>query len=206
MRWGFSEASRIAYPQRANHFKRGCLMKQQTWFTRTLAGKLRATAVTTAIATAAMISAPPVTATGSVSAPSGVGAAGYPACTDWQHKEFSTPGFDTDVSVYLCVAELEGKHLAWGVAKWLDGSGRKKFDNFDVKVRLERYDADYDTHRCDFTSEINNTYEDSKLCGDAESTSTRNSGWTADGVVYYDIDSDGRGGFTWNLQGTSKIN
>lgn len=129
-------------------------------------------------------------------------------CTGWQDRSFSTSGFDTDVEIKLCVDDYYDAHHAISYIKWEDGGGVRKFDNFDVHVRLERYDADYDKASCDWTYEINNnTSSGSRGCGFmGYSSSSANGGWTADGHVRFDLDADGKGGDTWSLHGSPMIN
>lgn len=137
-------------------------------------------------------------------------AAAREACTGWQHKEFPTSGFNTDVSIKLCVEkDTHGHHLAYADVKWRDGGGggiNLKFDNFDVRYRLERYDADYADKACDLTSEIYWNSSGSDSCLPAYSTSQRDGGWTADGYVAYNLDDDGKGGKKWSLHGSPQIN
>ena len=86
------------------------------------------------------------------------------------------------------------------------GGGAKKFDNFDLHVRLERYDADKDAVSCDYTSEINASSSGVGYCPGATSTSSGYGSWSADGYVAFDYDADGEGGDTWSLKGSPLIN
>lgn len=137
-------------------------------------------------------------------------AAAAEACTGWQHKEFPTSGFNTDVSVKLCVTKYSGgtpEHGAYAYVKWSDGGGARKFDNFDVRIRLERHDADQAAGACDYTSEINgNSAGGPRYCFGAAHVSSLDGGWTADGYVAYNLDADGEGGKTWSLHGSPQIN
>lgn len=66
-------------------------------------------------------------------------------------------GFNTDVDIKLCVTKYSGntpEHGAYAYIKWRDGGATRKFDNFDVRIRLERHDADYARGACDYTSDI----------------------------------------------------
>lgn len=132
------------------------------------------------------------------------------SCTGWQHKEFSTSGFDTDVDIKLCVKKIyyDGAelHEASGKIKWTDGGGLQKFDNFDLHVRLERKNVNYNKDFCDFTNSIDFDSSGSDSCFAGNSGSSRNGGWTADGYVAYDYDADGKGGYAWKLHGSSAIN
>lgn len=131
-------------------------------------------------------------------------------CTDWQDKEFSTSGLDTDVSIKLCVTKYGGnipEHGAYAYTKWGDGGGARKFDNFDVHVRLERNNTVYANGTCDYTGEVNaDSSGGPKRCFGGADTSPRAGGWTADGYVAYNLDADGEGGTTWSLRGSPQIN
>jgi hypothetical protein len=127
-------------------------------------------------------------------------------CTTWQDREFSTPGYNTDVEVMLCVFKGGSSHNAYGRIRWEDGGGAKKFDNFDLHVRLERYDADKDAVSCDYTSEINASSSGVGYCPGATSMSSGYGSWSADGYVAFDYDADGQGGDTWSLKGSPLIN
>ncbi len=131
-------------------------------------------------------------------------------CTGWQHKEFPTSGYNTDVYLKLCVTKYGGnipEHGAYAYTRWRDGGGTRKFDNFDVRVRLERHNTDYARGTCDYTSEINaDSSGGPKRCFGGADTSPRDGGWTADGYVAYNLDDDGEGGKTWSLHGSPQIN
>lgn len=135
-------------------------------------------------------------------------AAGW-TCSAWQHKEFATSGFNTDVDIRFCIKRYTHLHTGHAEVKWRDGGGVKKFDNFDVKVRLERYDKDYDHATCSLESSINLHESKSGECvsvyHDVESNSKKKGGWSVDGYVAYDYDADGEGGKTWSLKGTPLI-
>ncbi|MEV4004831.1 hypothetical protein [Actinomadura sp. NPDC049753] len=127
-------------------------------------------------------------------------------CTSNQDTTIGTPGTNVSVHIKLCIVDSGGYHQAVAYGTFSGGGGTTdKFDNFDLKVRVERYDSVYDTHTCDFTSLINNNSSSAISCGWAVSGSSYNYGWSADGAVNYDINLDGLGGKTWNLTGTPTI-
>jgi len=131
-------------------------------------------------------------------------AAGW-TCGSWQHKEFATSGFNTDVDIRFCVKRYTTAHAGFAEIKWRDGAGVKKFDNFDVRIRLERYDSDYDSTACSYESAINLYESNERECSGLYSSSSRSGGWSVDGYVAYDYDADGEGGKTWSLRGTALI-
>lgn len=131
-------------------------------------------------------------------------------CSGWQHKEFSTSGYDTDVYIKLCVQKYSGdiqEHGATAYTRWRDGGGTRKFDNFDVRIRLERHNGNQGSGGCDYTGEINgNSSGGPSYCFGVAKVSSADGGWTADGYVAYDYDADGEGGKTWSLHGSPAIN
>jgi len=128
-------------------------------------------------------------------------------CTDWQHKEFATPGYNTDVEIRLCVEAYSSAHSGYAETRWWDGGTYyKKFDNFDVRIRVERYDADYDSVGCSYESSINLYDSDYRVCDGLWVGSGSSGGWSVDGYVAYNLDGDGKGGMTWSLHGTPLVN
>lgn len=133
--------------------------------------------------------------------------AGTTTCTDWQKKEFATSGFDTDVEVRLCVADLTTSHAGYADIKWTDGGDYvKKFDRFDLNLRLERHDATQDTISCKYASTINYHESYSDKCDGLYVNNGVDGGWSVDGSVRYDYDADGEGAKTWSLHGTPVVN
>ncbi|MGH8867445.1 MAG: hypothetical protein ACRDYU_05555 [Actinomycetes bacterium] len=96
-------------------------------------------------------------------------------------------------------------HNAYARIQWEDGGGARKFDNFDVHVRVERYDVTKDAVSCDYTSEINASSTGMGYCPGATTTASGTGYWSGDGYVAYDYDADGEGGKTWSLGGTPLI-
>lgn len=128
-------------------------------------------------------------------------------CGAWQDRSFSTSGYNTDVEIRLCITKYTTAHQGFAQIRWTDGGDWvKKFDNFDVRIRLERWDADYDKVSCSFESDINLYETGEDECWDVYSSSSRSGGWSVDGYVAYDLDADGEGGSTWSLRGSPLIN
>lgn len=156
----------------------------------------------------ATVAAALVVAGGMATAAKPAEAAGW-TCSSWQHKEFPTSGYNTDVDIRFCVKRYTVAHSGYAEVKWRDGGDwTKKFDNFDVKLRLERYDKDYDHATCSLESQINLYESKTGACAIGhyvESDSAKTGGWSVDGYVAYDLDADGKGGKTWSLKGTPLI-
>ncbi|MFE5679759.1 hypothetical protein ACFQ7B_37195 [Streptomyces erythrochromogenes] len=134
-------------------------------------------------------------------------AAGVYACTDYQKKEFDTSGYNTDISVRLCVYQEQStsstkRYQATAVFSWQDGAGLKKFNNLDMSLRLEKSDRAIATATCDYTSKVNSVEGDYVICRTAWVNGSVNK-MSADGGVYYDIADDGEGSALWDLGGTA---
>ncbi|WP_328909054.1 hypothetical protein OG230_05830 [Streptomyces sp. NBC_00234] len=124
-------------------------------------------------------------------------------CSDRQLKEFATPGENVDVSISLCVEKVNGvfKARAYGTAT--DGGGLRKFDSFIVEIVLEKSDVMQKYQDCIFTTRINDNANSNLDC---TSPGTSAAGrYTADGSIYYDLDGDGQGGYTWQLTGSPSL-
>lgn len=135
----------------------------------------------------------------------------YTFCTDTQHREFPTSGYNTDVYVKICVQNgYDGdrqyrRAIAQGY--WQDGGGARKFDNFDVVIRLEHFQETFRTKTCDITSEINQHEALNLQCTTGKFYDNSNSGnWTGDGKINFNLDADGNGGSTWQLAGSPRGN
>ncbi|MGP3952647.1 hypothetical protein [Streptomyces sp. 7N604] len=129
-------------------------------------------------------------------------------CSATQHKEFPTPGYDVDVYLDVCIVRTTSnynKYYASIGGYFIDGGGSRNFDNFDIKVRLERNNADILTASCDETYPLNNADSGALQCWTAEYYTTSPGGLSADGAVVYNIDSDGAGDFTWSLTGSPEL-
>jgi hypothetical protein len=141
-------------------------------------------------------------------------------CSAQQSNEFDTNGFNVDIKISLCVktvAEVNGRHVAYAKGSWGDGGpDTRKFNMFNIHVRLERNNDTKATYVCDLTSSIN-LYESGTFgkSGDSHdiihrcwalSDSGLDGGWTADGYIKYDITDDGEHAKTWSLHGSPGIN
>ncbi|WP_460066790.1 hypothetical protein [Streptomyces sp. YKOK-I1] len=137
------------------------------------------------------------------------------ACTLYQEKSFSTPGSDVKVWIKLCIEYYsEGGYEATAYYKWSGSGGtdlddNRKFDQFDIQVRVEQHDPDDGdivkaARVCDARYNINTTDSWSGSCPKWYSHS-RALTWSADGTVTYDIDRDGKGAYTWELGGSPQI-
>lgn len=136
-------------------------------------------------------------------------AANGSACRQ-QDKSFSIPGKpDISVTINLCVERNNGRHRAVADVSWGSWAGVPKnaFDNFNVKIRLERYDRDQKTRSVNLTPYINapDRYAHHITIETAWSTSSADGGWTSDGAVSYNINNDGKGDATWSLHGSPEI-
>ncbi|MEU5973800.1 hypothetical protein [Streptomyces sp. NPDC047315] len=127
------------------------------------------------------------------------------ACSATQKKEFATSGYDTDVHLKLCVVPRTGGWLVSADGGWTDGGGVRKFDNFDIQVRLERNDKDVLVSLCDITAEINRADSGRIQCQTKVHKTENQKGLSADGKVLYDLDADGAGGYTWALTGSPRL-
>ncbi|MEJ3749228.1 hypothetical protein WEI85_38945 [Actinomycetes bacterium KLBMP 9797] len=130
-------------------------------------------------------------------------------CKTSAEKQFDTVGSNVWIKVQLCVEKVAtNTHRAYAYVIW-EGDDLHfgyRFEKFDLKLRLERNDADMDVYTCHAADAINNKATSSKWCGYATSYSTADGGWTADGSVTYNINNDGDGDQApWSLPGTPKI-
>ncbi|MDO0913483.1 hypothetical protein QQM39_22340 [Streptomyces sp. DT2A-34] len=129
-------------------------------------------------------------------------------CGSEQHREFGTSGYNTDVYIQMCVTrERSNPDKFWASAEgyWIDGGGARKFDNFDIKVRLERNDSAILTATCDYTAEINGASSGTIQCKTGSHYTTSQTGLSGDGWVNFDLDADGLGGDTWELTGSPRF-
>ncbi|MFJ1805092.1 MULTISPECIES: hypothetical protein [unclassified Streptomyces] len=134
------------------------------------------------------------------------------ACS-YQDKTFPTPGDDTYVEIELCIQRVADGYEATADVSWFNGGtssvdGNRKFDQFDVQVRVEQYVSGSDdikgSRTCDIRYDVNSFPRSSDRCSKFV-THNRTATWSADGKVVYDIDRDGEGNSTWNLTGSPRI-
>jgi hypothetical protein len=142
-----------------------------------------------------LLTAPPASASGN--------------CTDSQDHSFSTPGYNTDLSVYVCSTEGTSRHHGgYIIVYWHDGGdsatdGDRKFDALRIHGRIERYDDTRDSDSWSIAGLVNRNESGQWVSPTMEVTSTQRGGWTADGKVTFDIDRDGEGTQpAWQLHGS----
>jgi len=135
------------------------------------------------------------------------------ACSSLQSKTFPTPGDNTYVEIQLCIERTGGGYQATAQVDWFNGGDtdqddHRKFDKFDVQVRVEQHVSGSDvvkgSRTCDIRYDINNFKRYSDICSKFV-THDRTATWSADGKITYDIDRDGEGSSTWDLTGSSQI-
>ncbi|MFI2431938.1 hypothetical protein [Streptomyces sp. NPDC018693] len=134
------------------------------------------------------------------------------ACT-YQSKTFSTPGDNTFVEIDLCIRRVADGYEATADVDWFNGGtssvdGNRKFDRFEVQVRVEQRvdgsDVVKGSRTCDMQFSINTSPRYGQICSKFV-THDRTAKWSADGKVVYDIDRDGEGAYTWQLTGSPLI-
>ncbi|WP_405726306.1 hypothetical protein OG607_22545 [Streptomyces sp. NBC_01537] len=160
---------------------------------------------TTAVLTGTVISASP--------------AAAAEACnTSYQTKEFPTTGYNVDFKIKLCIKKVgTNSYQAYAKGSWGDGGATtRKFDKFNIVVRVERDDVVKGSGTRPLMNSIN-LHETGSFDADGDShneyqwagiyaTSSLDGGWSADGKIVYDIDEDGQGDLPdWNLTGSPTI-
>ncbi|MFF8276317.1 hypothetical protein ACF05T_09450 [Streptomyces lateritius] len=126
-------------------------------------------------------------------------------CSTHQDKEFPTNGYNTDVTVKICIEQdvPTGAYRAIASVSWQEGAGNK-FNNFDVHLRTEKYDVTFHGMVCDLTAQINRfeaNHVDCKVAWDYRSPG----GVTGDATVLYDIADDGEGELRWDLTGSPSM-
>ncbi|MER5475356.1 hypothetical protein ABZX90_20540 [Streptomyces sp. NPDC002935] len=132
-------------------------------------------------------------------------AAANSSCSAWQHHEFDTNWYNTDMSIEVCVErDVTGVYRAWAMIDWQEG-GSNKFNNLDLHLRLEKYDVVVKGAVCDFTDEVNSREADGGVLCQVPWTSTTPGGLTGDATVLYDIADDGLGEKRWDLGGSPSM-
>jgi hypothetical protein len=127
-------------------------------------------------------------------------------------RRFSVPGEDLNVHVQLCVGTgiingVESVHATARVS-W-DRSVPNivnSFDFFSVTVRLERADRVIRDNECEVHQRIGGSARGAApVCSTSWVEKGAARTWTADGIVTYDINNDGKGRFTWDLTGSPAL-
>ncbi|NUK00565.1 hypothetical protein HRW18_13280 [Streptomyces lunaelactis] len=126
-------------------------------------------------------------------------------CANYQQKTFPTSGWNTTVSIEVCVQkDSTGVYRARALVHWVDG-GSGKFNNFDLHLRLEKYDVVQKGAVCDFTGEINGQSRgDGFPCETVWGPGVAGQ-MTGDATVLYDLKDDGVGEFRWDLGGSPSM-
>ncbi|GAA3588615.1 hypothetical protein GCM10022419_083720 [Nonomuraea rosea] len=134
------------------------------------------------------------------------------ACSAPQEKTFNLPGKpDVWVGAELCIysSGTSGNTKKAVLSINWDGSflGGTRFDKFIAQSRVERHDTVLDSNNCDWKSDLNGHASSEGQMWDCFAwwTSAANGGWTADGVIIYNINNDGKGDMRWELGGSPSI-
>ncbi|MFJ8744699.1 hypothetical protein ACIRL2_35650 [Embleya sp. NPDC127516] len=124
-------------------------------------------------------------------------------------RRFDIPwASDVSVTIQLCVNGTASSRRAVATVTWDrgDANGASPFEKFDVFVRLERNDVSKSTRHGDIDFKINGSDWGATAIASGAVVPQPRGGWTADGVVYYNINNDGEGQKTWSLTGSPKMN
>jgi hypothetical protein len=126
-------------------------------------------------------------------------------------KKFSLPRKpDLYFDINLCVIrETGGRVRAYTTMRWYPTSNLPmgtRFNDFVIKLRLERYDRIKKSRSYDILVPINTERRGYRnYSGGVSIPEPARGGWSADGVIVYDIHGDGLGNFVWNLSGSPVI-
>jgi hypothetical protein len=155
-----------------------------------------------------------MTVIGVVAAPAGASAADYVEKCHQNSDTITLPSkTDLIVTPLTCVYKNGTYTYARIKLMWSPddeypwGSGHK-FDDFEVIVNLERRVNGDDQDRvviqktCDFTDEVNATWDSQKFCTTGKTTYDSSYDWSGDGYIRYDKDNDGKGASLWFLTGS----
>ncbi|WP_191843799.1 hypothetical protein [Catellatospora chokoriensis] len=132
-------------------------------------------------------------------------------CANWQQKNYSPPGkHPVTVIVKVCIyssylgSGMYGR-TPWIEYTWESAYGGVKWDNFGIRVRLENYDNDLTTDYCNFTYQMNHSTSGREICYAPSWNSTSVGGFTADGHIRWNYNSDGEGDYIWSLTGSPQV-
>ncbi|MFI8294764.1 hypothetical protein ACIGCZ_02315 [Streptomyces nigra] len=140
-------------------------------------------------------------------------------CTDPQTRAFPTSGLNTDVRLQVCILESPSSpastdyrtYTAVVTGSFTDGgAGSRKFDNFDLEIRLEHRplgsttDSVFKKAVCDRTADVNRLGGGTLRCEAALEMHVNNRrNVSGDATVHYDLDADGKGPLEpWGLTGS----
>lgn len=129
-------------------------------------------------------------------------------CSKSQTREFPTSGFNTDVRLQLCIHYDYANKGYWASAtgEATDTGGVRKFDRFDLKIAVQRNNKNVLTRTYGHAREINEVDSGVPINDWARYfRGSRKGTFTADAVVTYDLDADGKGPRKWQLHGTPPI-
>lgn len=144
------------------------------------------------------------TAPAAAAQPASAAAAG---CHENPDREFDTPWYNTDVNdVNVCIGEqFGGEYRAVIYGYFTDGGdGSRKFDEFRINVRIEQDGwIHVAANTCSYTREVNAMSSGGFQCV-VEDVPVGGGAITADGSITYNINSDGRGDYTWQLHGSPR--
>ncbi|MEU1279829.1 hypothetical protein [Streptomyces sp. NPDC005805] len=162
---------------------------------------LRRKAVATTVAASAAL-------VGVMAAPTPVAAAAATKCSKTQHKEVDTVGPNLDMYIELCVVrDSSNRYHARATVKWADGGGGAccGMEKVLVEVRLERRDVVQRKATGNLQASMSGSASGTIPIRTSTYTSSSAGGWTADGKVTYNIQSDGAGDKVWDLGGSPSI-
>lgn len=125
-------------------------------------------------------------------------------------KTFKRPGTTTQrtVTINLCVQRIGTSTLRAYANIAIENKTGSPDIVYDatLNVRLESYDDVIESNACSMGYEINDESGDYYwICQTPQFSSSVVGGWSADGVVYYDIVGDGLNTQTWELHGSPTI-
>jgi hypothetical protein len=131
-------------------------------------------------------------------------------CGEIQHREFDTYMDNLKLDVQLCVQRhSDGKIQARAEIYWSDGGGLEVAGMKHLILRLSvehrnkvKYSEGIPLHIRTNHEENGNYIVHTASFNDR---SKSKGGWTADGVIKWDINSDGKKGGTWELTGSPAI-
>ncbi|GAA1582055.1 hypothetical protein [Actinoplanes couchii] len=119
-------------------------------------------------------------------------------CGPAKNVELSTPGFDTDLSVTLCVTHGSLDVGAYAIVNWKDGGsggddGNRKFDSLLIHYQLQAYDEVLASGSCNLSGRVNGAEKGTRACKTVYPQTSRAGGLNARGYVDYNVDRDGLG-------------
>jgi hypothetical protein len=126
-------------------------------------------------------------------------------CGDTQHKEFDTYLKNLNLDVQLCVQRLSDGHVQaraniyWRGGGGLDAAGMQ---DLTLELRVEQHDKIKYKESFDLKSMTNDEGSGSFPAVTKSFAAKSKGGWTADAIVKWDINSDGKKGGTWKLHGS----